>query len=137
MGFDKNFIGAGFWEDIASRLPDMAMIDAGDLMDEVRWVKTDAEVERFRTGARCSIARSPRCFRPSAPGEREREVHGRMIGGCLARGAEFAHGIFNSHRNPVIYCGESDFVFEPGRHHPHRLLGLCERATRATRPEMR
>ena len=36
VGFDKNFIGAGFWEDMARRLPDMDMIDAGDLMDDVR-----------------------------------------------------------------------------------------------------
>ncbi len=114
VGFDKNFIGAGFWEDMACRLPDMDMIDAGDLMDEVRWVKTDAEVEAFRTGARLLDRVFAEVFPTIRSGEREREVHGRIIGGCLAAGAEFAHGIFNSHRNPVIYCGESDFVLERG-----------------------
>jgi Xaa-Pro aminopeptidase len=114
VGFDKNFIGAGFWEDMARRLPDMDMIDAGDLMDEVRWVKTDAEVEAFRTGARLLDRVFAEVFPTIRSGEREREVHGRIIGGCLAAGAEFAHGIFNSHRNPVIYCGESDFVLERG-----------------------
>src|SRR6187401_2932506 len=34
VGFDKNFIGAGFWEDIAKRLPAMRMLDCGDLMDD-------------------------------------------------------------------------------------------------------
>jgi Xaa-Pro aminopeptidase len=114
VGFDKNFIGAGFWEDMARLLPNMAMIDAGDLMDEVRWVKTDAEVEAFRTGARVLDRVLLEMFPTIRAGEREREVHGRIIGGCLAAGAEFAHGIFNSHRNPVIYCGESDFVLERG-----------------------
>ena len=114
VGFDKNFVGAGFWEDMARRLPEMAMIDAGDLMDEVRWIKTDAEVDAFRSGARILDRVFSEVFPSIRPGEREREVHGRLIGGCLAAGAEFAHGILNSHRNPVIYCGESDFVLERG-----------------------
>ena len=114
VGFDKNFIGAGFWEDIARCLPNMAMADSGDLMDEVRWIKTDAEVAAFRAGARVLDRVFSDVFQTIRPGELEREVHGRIIGGCLAEGAEFAHGIFNSHRNPVIYCGESDFILEPG-----------------------
>ena len=114
VGFDKNFIGAGFWEDMARRLPQMTMVDSGDLMDEVRWIKTDAEVVCFRTGARVLDRVFSDVFPTIRPGEREREVHGRIIGSCLAQGAEFAHGIFNSHRNPVIYCGESDFILERG-----------------------
>ena len=77
-------------------------------------IKTDAEIERFpdrRAPPRRVFAE---VFPTIRAGEREREVHGRMIGGCLAAGAEFAHGILNSHRNPVIYCGESDFVLERG-----------------------
>ena len=41
-------------------------------------------------------------------------MHGRIVGACLSRGAEFTHGIFNSHRNPVIYRGESDFILQHG-----------------------
>ena len=113
VGFDKNFIGAGFWEDMVRRLPNMKMIDSGNLMDEVRWVKTDAEVAALRAGARVLDRVLLDVFPTIRPGEREQQVHGRIIGGCLSEGAEFAHGIFNSHRNPVIYCGESDFVLEP------------------------
>jgi Xaa-Pro aminopeptidase len=114
VGFDKNFIGAGFWDDMARRLPNMAMVDSTDLLDEVRWIKTDAEVEAFRAGARLLDRVFSDVFPTVRPGMREREVHGRLIGGCLAAGAEFAHGILNSHRNPVIYCGESDFEFQRG-----------------------
>lgn len=114
VGFDKNFVGAGFWEDMTQRLPSMTMVDSGDLIDEVRWVKTDAEVEAFRIGARVLDRVLSEVFPTIEPGEREQEVHGRIVGGCLAAGAEFAHGIFNSHRNPVIYCGESDFVLKRG-----------------------
>lgn len=114
VGFDKNAIGAGFWEDIARRLPAMTMLDCSTLMDEARLIKTAAEIELFRTGAALLDAVFAEVLPTIRAGEREREVHGRMIGGCLARGAEFAHGILNSHRNPVIYCGESDFCFARG-----------------------
>ena len=51
VGFDKNFIGAGFWEDVARRLPAMTMLDCSELMDDARLIKTEAEIELFRTGA--------------------------------------------------------------------------------------
>lgn len=114
VGFDKNYIGAGFWEELQRRLPAMAMADGTRLMDEVRWIKTEAEVEKFRRGARLLDRVFADVFPSIRAGEREREVHGRMVGGCLAAGAEFAHGILNSHRNPIIYRGESDFAFERG-----------------------
>jgi Xaa-Pro aminopeptidase len=111
VGFDKNFVGAGFWEAMSYNLPNMRMVDCTALMDEVRWIKTDSEIECFRNGARLLDAAFAEVFPTVTPGERETEVHGRIVGACLSRGAEFAHGILNSHRNPVIYCGESDFVF--------------------------
>jgi Xaa-Pro aminopeptidase len=114
VGFDKNFIGAGFWEDMAKRLPAMRMLDCGDLMDDVRLIKTPAEIERFRAGAKLLDAAFAEVLPTIRAGEREREAHARMIAGCLARGAEFAHGILNSERNPVIYCGESEFAFARG-----------------------
>lgn len=114
VGFDKNFIGAGFWEDVAKRLPAMTMLDCGDLMDEVRRIKTPAEIERFRFGASVLDAAFANVLPTIRAGELEREVHARLIAGCLSRGAEFAHGILNSERNPVIYCGESNFAFARG-----------------------
>jgi Xaa-Pro aminopeptidase len=114
VGFDKNFIGAGFWDDVARRLPGMTMLDCSDLMDAARLIKTRAEIELFRTGAMLLDKAFAEVLPTIRAGELEREAHGRMIGSCLARGAEFAHGILNSHRNPVIYCGESDFAFARG-----------------------
>ena len=114
VGFDRNFIGAGYWADLQRRLPKLDMADATALLDEVRWIKTPAEIERFREGARLLDSVFAHVFPTMRAGESEAQVHGRLIGGCLSEGAEFAHGILNSHRNPVIYCGESDFVFERG-----------------------
>ena len=114
VGFDKNFIGAGFWEDVAKRLPTMAMLDCSDLMDAVRLIKTPAEVARFRAGATVLDSALAEVLPTIRVGQLEREVHAQLIAGCIARGAEFAHGILNSERNPVIYCGESDFAFARG-----------------------
>jgi len=114
VGFDKNFIGAGFWESMARGLPGMEMRDCTALMDEVRLIKTSAEVECFREGARLLDTALKNVFPTIRAGERETQVHGRIIGACLSQGAEFAHGIFNSHRNPVIYRGESEFVLNQG-----------------------
>jgi Xaa-Pro aminopeptidase len=95
-------------------LPNMKMVDSTTLLDEVRWIKTDAEVEYFRKGASLLDSAFSEVFPSIQAGERETEVHGRIIGACLSHGAEFAHGIFNSHRNPIIYRGESAFVLNRG-----------------------
>jgi Xaa-Pro aminopeptidase len=114
VGFDKNYVGAGFWEGLSRQLPDLAMLDCSDLMDDVRRIKTPFEIERFRAGAKLLDAAFSEVLPTIRPSELEREVHARLIAACLARGAEFAHGILNSERNPVIYCGESDFAFARG-----------------------
>jgi Xaa-Pro aminopeptidase len=114
IGFDKNFVGAGFWEKLVKDLPRATLVDSTRLLDEVRWIKTPAEVAQFRKGASLLDSAFAEVFPTIRAGEKETEVHGRMVGACLSRGAEFAHGIFNSHRNPVIYRGESDFVLQQG-----------------------
>jgi Xaa-Pro aminopeptidase len=114
VGFDRNYIGAGYWTDLQQRLHNLEMLDATRTLDEVRWIKTPAEIERFRAGARLLDEVFASVLPTVRPGQSETQVHGKIIGGCLSAGAEFAHGILNSHRNPLIYCGESDFVFERG-----------------------
>lgn len=114
IGFDKNFVGAGFWDILARELPRAALVDSTRLLDETRWIKTPAEIAQFRTGAALLDAALAEVFPTIRAGEKEAEVHGRIVGACLTRGAEFAHGIFNSHRNPIIYRGESEFVLERG-----------------------
>jgi Xaa-Pro aminopeptidase len=114
IGFDKNFVGAGFWEVLDKGLPRAALVDCTRLLDETRWIKTEAEVARFRKGASLLDSAYAEVFPTIRAGEMETEVHGRIVGACLSRGAEFTHGIFNSHRNAVIYRGESDFVLHQG-----------------------
>ncbi len=114
IGFDKNFVGAGFWEVLTRELPKAKLVDATRMLDETRWIKTSAEVAQFRKGASLLDSAYAEVFPTIRAGEKETEVHGRIVGACLSRGAEFTHGIFNSHRNPVIYRGESEFVLQRG-----------------------
>ncbi|MCP9486924.1 MAG: aminopeptidase P family protein [Gaiellaceae bacterium MAG52_C11] len=47
-------------------------------------------------------------FRSARPGDTERELHARMLEALARHGAESAHGMMQSSRNPVVYGGESD-----------------------------
>jgi Xaa-Pro aminopeptidase len=114
VGFERNFIGAGDWEIFRSRLRSMRMVDSTRMMDEVRAIKTEGEIRLLREGAKILDDAYTKVFKQIRPGLRERDVHAAIVAECLAGGCEFVHGILNSHRNPIPYAGESDFVFAAG-----------------------
>jgi len=45
VGFEKNYVSAQHWEAVQSSLPNMKMIDCVAMMDQVRWIKTPAELK--------------------------------------------------------------------------------------------
>jgi Xaa-Pro aminopeptidase len=114
VGFEKSYLSAAHWEDVQRRLPQLQMVDVTRTMDEVRWVKTPGEIARLKRGADLLDDAYLEIFPTIRPGETERAVHSRIIGSCLRRGANWAHGILNSSRNLVSYGGEGDFVFAAG-----------------------
>jgi Xaa-Pro aminopeptidase len=114
VGFEKNYVSAAHWEEIQRLQPGLTMVDCAPMMDEVRWVKTPAEIALLKQGADVLDEAYLEVFPTIRAGETERAVHSRLIASCLRRGAGWAHGILNSHRNPIDYAGESDFVFQKG-----------------------
>jgi Xaa-Pro aminopeptidase len=44
VGFEQDALSAAHWDEIQRVLPRLAMVNCSRLMDEVRWIKTDAEV---------------------------------------------------------------------------------------------
>lgn len=114
VGFEKDYWSAAHWEAMRKILPGMNMEPCTDLMDRVRWIKTDAEVELIRQGADLLDDAYLEAFGRIRPGDTERKVHADIIGTCLRLGFEWAHGIFNVFRNTVPYGGESDMVIEKG-----------------------
>lgn len=114
VGFEKNYVSAAHWEEVQRELPQLAMVDCAAMMDAVRWVKTDGEIRLLKKGADLLDDAYLEVLRGIQPGETERAVHSRLIGSCLRRGANWAHGILNSSRNLIPYAGESDNTFEKG-----------------------
>jgi Xaa-Pro aminopeptidase len=114
VGFEKTYVSATHWEEVQRHLPTLQMVDCARLMDEVRWVKTPAEIARLETGADLLDEAYLEVFPTIRPGETERAVHSRIIASCLRRGANWAHGILNASTNLVPYAGESDTAFARG-----------------------
>ena len=114
VGFEKNYVSAMHWEEVQRELPQLQMVDCVAMMDEVRWVKTEGEIRRLKKGADLLDDAFLEVFPGIRPGETERAVHSRLIGSCLRRGANWAHGILNSSRNLIPYAGESDGTWRTG-----------------------
>lgn len=114
IGFEKTFVNAREWERVAGALPGMTMVDCTDLMDQARWIKTPQEIELLKVAADLLDEVYLKVFPTIARGDRECDVHARILYECLVRGFGWAHGILNSSRNTIPYAGESEFVIEAG-----------------------
>lgn len=114
VGFEKTVVSAADWAVLGSALPAAEIVDCAGMMEEVRWIKTPGEIERIREAARILDEVYLDVFPTVRAGERECDLHARLIAGCLVRGASWAHGILNSSRNTVVYGGESGFELREG-----------------------
>ena len=114
VGFEKTVVSAADWAVLESALSGASLVDCTRLMEEVRWIKTPGEIERIREAARILDEVYLDVFPTVRDGERECELHARLVAGCLSRGANWAHGILNSSRNTVVYGGESSFELRRG-----------------------
>ena len=114
IGFERTVVSAADWAVLESALSGASLVDCTRVMEEVRWIKTPGEVERIREAARILDEVYLDVFPTVRDGESECELHARLVAGCLARGANWAHGILNSSRNTVVYGGESSFELRRG-----------------------
>lgn len=114
VGFEKDGMTAAHWEEIQRAAPKLAMVDCAQMMEEVRWVKTPAEVALFKRGADLLDDVYLEVFPTIKAGETEREVHSRMVAACIRRGCGWVHGILNASTNRVLYAGEGDTRFQRG-----------------------
>lgn len=114
VAFETDYVSAHDWEMLRTQLPRMMAVDSTELMEQVRVIKTPAEVKRLRQGASKLDAAFLKVFQGTRPGMRERDLHAALVAECIVQGSEFTHGILNSSRNTVSYGGESDFVLADG-----------------------
>jgi Xaa-Pro aminopeptidase len=114
IGIEFNYCPKRDWDILRAALPNAEFIDAWSMLDEVRWIKTPSEVALLQRAADLLDDVYLDVLPTIQPGESERAVHARMMRGCIDKGFGWTHGILNSHRNEVMYNGESDFKIAPG-----------------------
>ena len=114
VGFEAHYVSAGHWKEVAQRLPNLCMVDCTAMMDEVRWIKTDAEVAAIKRGADLLDDAFLEMFGTIKVGDTERDAHRMLVAACLDRGAGWVHGILNASTNTIPYAGEGDTVFHAG-----------------------
>lgn len=114
IGYEKNYIGAGDIETLRRLMPGADFVDCTVMLEQVRWVKTPQEIALFERAGTLLDQVYKDVFLTIRPGDTERSVHARIMGGCIEAGFGFTHGILNTHRNPVIYAGEGDSQFKAG-----------------------
>ncbi|MCG8544250.1 MAG: aminopeptidase P family N-terminal domain-containing protein, partial [Alphaproteobacteria bacterium] len=114
IGFEKDYVSARDWARVQQKLPDLDMVDATAMMDQVRWIKTDGEIALIKRAADLLDDAYAAVFPQLRVGDTERHAHALMMNDCLERGFGWAHGILNSSTNTIPYAGESDVAFEAG-----------------------
>jgi Xaa-Pro aminopeptidase len=114
VGVEASYVNSRDWNLLQAALPTTEMVDCSELMDRVRWIKTPAEVQKLRRAADLLDDVFLEVFGRIRPGDTERKVHADMIGTCLSKGFEWAHGILNTDKNVIPYAGESDQVISAG-----------------------
>lgn len=88
-GFDPMENAHWVWSDMLHRhWPDLEMKDAFRLLDEVRAVKSAAEVDRLRQAARITEKGFWAGVHAIAPGNTQRMVEGRVLDACLEAGSD-------------------------------------------------
>ena len=111
LGLEFSYLNESALKSFRNSLPKAEIIDCSDMMDQVRWIKTDQEVDLLRSNADLLDRAYLKVFPTVVPGDTEREIHARIVKECISGGAQWVHGILNSSRNTVIYGGEGDFEF--------------------------
>lgn len=114
IGVERGMLCLSHWETLVDGLPGAELVDCGDLLERVRNVKTPAELAIMRQAAHAQDEAHFDVFRTARPGDTERELHARMLEALALHGAESAHGMMQSSRNPVTYGGEGDVGVELG-----------------------
>src|SRR3972149_575939 len=79
VGFERDAVTVAHWEEIQLGLPGLEMIDCAPMMEEVRYIKTPAEIALFRRGAHLLDDVYLEVFPTIKAGESERDVHSRMV----------------------------------------------------------
>lgn len=105
--------------ELVELLPDAEIVDATPLMEAVRMLKSEAEIDRLERAAQMTLAGIEAGWRALRPGMTERDVVGTMASSMFAQGAEVASkgvqlGIMAGERWRLSNAVPSDYVLKQG-----------------------
>ena len=114
VGLEYNYCTMRDFTLLQDAIPNVEFVDVWAGLEEVRWIKTPGEIALIKKGADLLDDVHIEVLPKTKPQDTERTVHARMIAACIDKGFGWAHGLLNSHRTEVMYCGESDLSIEQG-----------------------
>jgi Xaa-Pro aminopeptidase len=114
VGFDQAWFSARRWAALTRLLPDLQPVDCTDDLDNIRAIKTPAEVALLHRSAELLDVALKDVFETVEAGLTERQVHARISARALELGIGTIHGILQADSNPVLYGGESDLRLRRG-----------------------
>lgn len=88
IGIDLDFLPAQFFKEFGSEAPNCEIVDSGDLMVEMRAIKTREEVEHQERISRITVGVIEDAFSRTKIGDTDRQVYRRIMSGLLENGAK-------------------------------------------------
>src|SRR5262249_43848210 len=93
VGLEYNYCSKRDYGILRAATQDIEFIDAWSMLEEVRWIKTPSEIQLLKEAADLLDEVYLEVLPTIRPGEQEREVHARMMRGCIDKGFSWTHGI--------------------------------------------
>ena len=109
-------IPAPIFERVRNSLPGLEMVDAGELLNEMRLIKTDAEIECLKEAGRLACLGYRELLRIAVPGNTELQAAGAAEGAARSAGGEaITFMVFGSGKRCDTIIGRpTDKVIEDG-----------------------
>lgn len=116
LGIEKTYLPVVYWEELVERVPRAEFVDASNVFEYARLVKTPTEIELFRLAAYYTDKAIQTAFALAKPGDTEKAIASQMQAIVLRLGASelgYAHIHSGAHAN-VIHAWPMGKPLEPG-----------------------
>ena len=87
VGIEKEFLAAGYVEELAGCLPDAAIVAGDHIFQAARAIKTTEEIDIMRKAARATELAILQAFEAAKPGDTEKKVSDDIFHGLISAGA--------------------------------------------------
>lgn len=136
LGIEKSswFLTVGYFERLQALLPHATFVDASGLAEEGRLIKSSAEIEYIRRGARAAEAAMRAGLAATAAGKTENDVAAEIHRAAILAGCEYTslpQFIASGYRSSLTHATWAGRKMEPGDVVYYELCGTVARYTAA------